>query len=158
MENDKVIKVGTAVPDFILKDQNDQEVKLSDLRGRKVLLSFHPMAWTSVCAEQMKSLEANFDEFEKLNTVPIGISIDTIPTKKAWAKELGLNKTSLLSDFWPHGSVARSLGLFHEKLGVSERANVLIDEQGKVSAIKVYPMKELPSIEEILEMVKDLDK
>ena len=54
--------------------------------------------------------------------------------------------------------VARSLGLFNEKLGVSERANVLIDEQGKVSAIRVYPMKDLPSIEEFLEMVRDLDK
>lgn len=71
--------------DFILRDQTDKEIHLSDLRGKKVLLSFHPQAWTSVCALQMKSLEENRERFEKLNTVALGLSVDTVPSKKAWA-------------------------------------------------------------------------
>ncbi len=100
MDNKEKIK------DFTLKDQHNDEFKLSDVREKIALLSFHPLAWTPVCAEQMKSLEENYHKFEELNTVPVGISVDSVPAKHAWAKELGLKKLKLLSDFWPHGYVA----------------------------------------------------
>jgi peroxiredoxin len=158
MEDNKVIKVGDAVPDFTLKDQNEKEIKLSELRGKRVLLSFHPMAWTGVCTDQMRSLEDKYDEFEKHNTVPLGISVDTVPTKKAWADDMGIQKTSLLSDFWPHGDVARSLGLFKEKSGISERANVLIDETGVVESVRVYPIKDLPDLQEILDHIREVER
>jgi len=105
-------KIGEKAKDFSLPDQNEKEFKLSKFRGKRVLLSFHPLAWTSVCSEQMKSLEKNEEAFDSLNTVAVGVSIDTVPSKKAWAESLGIKNTRLLSDFWPHGKVARKYGLF----------------------------------------------
>ncbi|WP_054841009.1 peroxiredoxin [Thermococcus peptonophilus] len=147
------MKVGEKAPDFALKDQNGEEFKLSDFRGKKVLLSFHPLAWTSVCEKQMKALDENYERFEKLNVVPVGISVDSVPTKKAWAEHMGgLKKLRILSDFWPHGEVAKLYDLFREDGGgFSERANVLVDEEGKVVFFKVYPISELPDLEEVFE-------
>ncbi len=147
------IKVGDTAKDFLLKDHNGQEVTLQGLSGKKVLLSFHPLAWTRVCAEQMKSLEANLERFSELNTVPLGISVDPGPSKKAWASEIGIEKTSLLCDFWPHGQVASDFGIFIEEKGISERANIIIDEKGKVVFIKIYPISELPYINEIIDQI-----
>jgi peroxiredoxin len=148
-----VIKKGDRAKEFTLKDQNDKDVQLSDFQEKKVLLSFHPLAWTSVCAEQMKALEAHKKEFEALNTVAFGLSIDTVPSKNAWAKELGIKNTLLLSDFWPHGKIAKAYGIFRETNGFSERANIVLDESHRVIFVKVYPLKELPDIEEILEVL-----
>ena len=146
--------MGDVAPDFVLKDNRAQDVRLSDFRGKKVLLSWHPLAWTGVCAKQMKALEENLAEFEKNNTVPLGMSIDSYPSKNAWAKELGIANVKLLADFWPHGKVAQDYGLFREVEGFSERANVLIDEAGKVVWVKVYEIPELPDIEEVLSKVR----
>jgi peroxiredoxin len=144
-----MIKVGQPAPDFVLKDHNKNEVKLSSFKGKKVLLSFHPLAWTKICAEQMKSLEANFHAFEELGATALGLSVDTIPSKHAWARELGVEKTRLLSDFWPHGAVAKIFGVFREKEGFSERANIIIDENQTVVFVKIYDLSQLPDIEEI---------
>ena len=127
---------------------------LIDFRGKKVLLSFHPLAWTEVCAEQMNSLEENQELFEKLNTVAFGISVDPIPSKKAWAKELGITHTRLLSDFWPHGEIAREYGIFRDKEGFSERANIIIDDKLEIIFFKVYPIHELPDIAEIIKVLE----
>lgn len=150
------VQPGDMAPDFILKDQNGKDFTLSELRGRRVLLSFHPLAWTGVCADQMKSLEENADSFESLNTVPVGVSIDSIPTKKAWAEQLGIKKVRLLCDHWPHGQVAKLYGLFREKEGFAERANVIVDEDGKVVFSKVYELSKLPDIEEIIGVLRAL--
>ncbi|HWR30759.1 MAG TPA: peroxiredoxin [Negativicutes bacterium] len=150
----KKIAVGDMAPDFVLKDNRVQDIRLSDYRGKKVLLAWHPLAWTGVCANQMKALEDNLPEFEKYNTVPLGMSIDSYPSKNAWAKELGIANVKLLADFWPHGKVAQDYGLFLEDKGFSERANVLIDETGKVIWVKTYDIPELPDIEEILSKVR----
>ena len=150
----KKIDVGDMAPDFTLKDNRVQDVSLAEYRGKKVLLSWHPLAWTGVCAQQMKSLEDNLAEFEKYNTVPLGMSIDSYPSKNAWAKELGVANVKLLADFWPHGKVAQDYGLFLDDKGFSARANVLIDEAGKVVWVKVYDIPELPDIEEVLTMVR----
>lgn len=145
------IQTGDKATEFILKDQHDMEVRLSDFQGKKVLLSFHPLAWTSVCAEQMKALEANKERFDGFNTVALGISIDTVPSKGAWAKELGIENTPLLCDFWPHGEVAQAYDIFREANGFSERANIILNEEHRVVFVKVYPIKELPDIEEIFQ-------
>jgi len=144
------VRVNEKAHDFKLRDQNGNEIRLSDLKGKKVLLSFHPLAWTRVCAEQMKSLEEKYDRFKDLNTVALGISVDTVPSKKAWAESLGIRNTSLLSDFWPHGDVAKLYGIFREKDGFSERANIILDEDRQVIFVKVYPRAQMPDIEEIL--------
>jgi len=148
------VKVGDKAKDFILRDQNGKELRLSKLKGKKVLLSFHPLAWTAVCAKQMKSLEKNQPIFKKLNTVALGMSVDTVPSKNAWAKSLKIKKTRLLADFWPHGRVAKLYGIFRAKQGFSERANIIIDEQQKVRLIKIYPIPQLPDINEIIEILE----
>ena len=147
-------KVGELAKDFTLKDQNGKEFKLSDHKDKKVLLSFHALAWTDVCAKQMKSLENNKAAFGSLNTIAVGLSVDSIPCKKAWADSLGIKETSLLSDFWPHGEVAKLFGIFREKQGVSERANIVVDESGKIVFLKIYPVAQLPDINEIINFLK----
>ncbi len=121
-----------------------------------MLLSFHPLAWTGVCAKQMQALEANKDALESLNTIPVGISVDSVPTKKAWAEHLGTKNIRLLSDFWPHGYVARLFGIFREKDGISERANIILDEKGKIAFFKVYELSQLPDIQEIIRVIEEL--
>ena len=150
------LKNGDVAPDFVLRDQSGKEFKLSYFRGKRVLLSFHPAAWTRVCSLQMQSLEANKDVFESLNTVAVGVSVDTIPSKKAWAKELGITSTRLLADFWPHGHVAKLYGIFRENDGISERANIILDEAGKVVFFKIYEISQLPDIQEVISFLRQL--
>jgi peroxiredoxin len=148
-----MIAVGSKAPDFILKDQDGKPVQLSELKGKKVLLSFHPLAWTRVCTEQMKSLEANYERLEKLNTIALGLSVDAVPTKKAWARDIAIEKIRLLSDFWPHGGVAKLYDIFREKDGFSERANIIVDENQRVIFAKTYPLSEVPDIEEVIKFL-----
>lgn len=152
----KPVETGVKAPDFTLEDIHEQNVSLSDYKGKKVLLSWHPLAWTGVCLDQMRSLEVNSEKFASLNTVPFGMSVDTGPSKKAWAAAASLKKTSLLCDFWPHGKVARDYGIFIEELGISERANIIIDENGIVKWVKVYPIAQLPDISEVLRVLSEI--
>jgi peroxiredoxin len=148
------LKVGDLAPDFKLKDQNGDDNSLSGFKGKKVLLSFHPLAWTGVCETQMKNLDLKYDELGKLNVVPLGISVDASPSKKAWAQNMKINKLKLLSDFWPHGEVARKYGIFDEENGFSKRANFLIDEEGKIEFVKVYELRDQPDLNEIMNYIK----
>ncbi len=145
-----IIEVGKKAPEFTLLDTLENPVHLSDYRGKKVLLSWHPLAWTSVCTDQMRSLERNKEKFKKLNTVPLGISVDPSASKHAWAAVLSIRETLLLSDFWPHGKVARDYGIFIEDWGTSGRANIIVDEEGIVRWAKLYETSELPDIDEVL--------
>lgn len=156
MAEKTIIKLGKSIKNFTLTDQFGQDFVLSNMKGRRVLLSFHPLAWTAVCARQMQALEKSKTIFDKLNTVAVGLSVDSVPSKAAWAKTLKIKETRLLADFWPHGNVARRLGLFREKNGFSQRANIIIDEAGKVCFVKVYPIGELPDIKEIIAFLKNL--
>jgi peroxiredoxin len=149
----EVVKKGKKLKDFKLKDHNGRDFILADCKGKRVLLSFHPLAWTSVCAQQMQSLEKNKKALDKLNTVAVGLSVDSVPCKAAWAKSLKIKNTRLLADFWPHGGVAKSLGILRAE-GVSERANIILNEAGKVMFVKIYPIKQLPDIGEILTVLK----
>ncbi len=151
MMAEKKVETGDAAPDFTLKDQNEQDVTLSDLKGKKkVVLSWHPLAWTSVCTVQMQDLEKHKEDFDRLNAVALGLSVDSAPSKKAWAEDMGVQATALLADFWPHGDVAQEYGIFREKNGFSERAVFVVDEDGVIRFKKVYPIREAPDIEEIL--------
>ena len=148
-----MISKGEKAPSFILEDNHGNMVKLSDLRGNKVLLSWHPLAWTGVCTDQMRALEANKDKLAALNTVALGMNVDPAPGKKAWAAVLTIRDTQLLSDFYPHGAVAKDFGVFLEDLGCSGRCNILLDEQGIVVWAKEYPMSQLPDMEEVLRAI-----
>ena len=149
-----MIGVGAKAPDFSLKDQSGKTVKLSGLAGKRVLLSFRPIAWTAVCHDQMKSLEDNHAQLDQLNAVALGIGVDSVPSNKAWADSMAIKNTKLLSDFWPHGAVAKAYGVFRENDGFSERANIVIDENGKVIFARTYPISEQPDIEEIIKLLQ----
>ncbi len=148
------LKTGDPAPDFTLKNQRGEDVSLKSLKGKKALLSWHPLAFTPVCELQMRGLEVKAAIFEELNTVALGLSVDTVPAKKAWAGQMRVEKTHLLADFWPHGGVAKQYDLFIEDKGISGRANILIDEQGKIEWIKVYEIGELPDIEAVIRHLK----
>ncbi len=148
------LKIGDKAPDFTLKNQDGQEVSLSSLKGKKVLLSFHPLAWTGVCAVQMKSLDIKQGELLQLNTVALGLSVDSVPSKKEWADFLELEHTDILADFWPHGDVAQKYDLFIDKLGFSGRANILIDEKGAIEWFRIYEIPEIPDLEEVIRHLK----
>ena len=149
-----MISVGTKAPDFALKDHNGKTVRLSDFKGKKVLLSFRPLAWTAVCHDQMRLLEETHLRFDELNTVALGIGVDSAPSNKAWAQSMDIKNTRLLSDFWPHGEVAKSYGIFRDKDGFSERANIITDEERKVVFAKIYPTSQLPDFEEIVKFLE----
>jgi peroxiredoxin len=150
------LKVGDVAPDFTLKDNHGKEAHLGDFRGMKVVLGFHPLAWTRVCAEQMQDLEASGDRLDKAGAIAFGLSVDSTFCKKAWAESLHISKTRLLSDFWPHGRVAEEYGIFNDQAGTSKRATVVLDAEGKVRWMKVYPNPERPNIDEIVEAVENL--
>src|SRR5687767_4088202 len=112
------LNVGEEAPDFELRSHRGGTVRLSDFRGRKnVVLAFHPLAFTPVCAAQMSSYENDFARFDSADTVVFGLSIDPQPSKAAWARELGIESFELLSDNHPYGEVARKYGVFREKEG-----------------------------------------
>jgi peroxiredoxin len=154
MEKNQRAKIGNEAIDFTIDDQNGTPFRLTDFKGKKILLSFHPLAWTSVCAQQMQSLEKNVKNFKKTHTVAVGVSVDSTPSKKAWAQSLGITHTRLLCDFWPHGDVAQQYGIFKEDEGISERANIIVDEHQKICFVKIYPISQLPDITEILRFLE----
>ena len=153
--SEKPVEVGDVAPDFTLKDQNEHEHKLSDLRGKQVVLSFHPLAWTRVCTIQMQDLEKHKADLDGLGAVALGISVDSQPCKKAWAQAIGVTETALLADFWPHGGVASLYGVFFDQFGFSQRAVFIVDEEGVVTFKKIYPTKQVPDILEILENLEE---
>jgi len=150
------IEIGKRAPNFTLEDQHKEEFTLRDYKDRtRVLLSFHPLAGTEVCADQMKALENSMRKFQEMNAVPVGISVDSVPSKKMWADKLGLKELRILSDFWPHGEVVKKYGLFIEEKGFSKRANVLVDEDQNIIFSKVYPLGEVPDVREIISVLKE---
>jgi peroxiredoxin len=150
-----MIELGSKAPNFSLRDQNGKTVKLSGIKEKKVLLSFRPLAWTPVCHDQMLALENNRLIFERLNTIPFGIGVDSAPSNKAWAQSMEIDHTRLLSDFWPHGEVSKAFGVFREGDGFSERANIIIDEKKNVVFARVYPMSQLPDFDEIMKFLME---
>ncbi len=156
IETPEEIKSGKKAPDFTLEDQRGKEFTLSDYEGRtRVLLSFHPLAGTEVCAKQMKSLESQMQKFQEFNVIPVGISVDPVPAKKLWAEKLGLEQLRILSDFWPHGEVSKKYGLFMDEEGFSKRANVMVDEDRDIIFSKVYPMSKAPDVREIINKFRE---
>jgi len=156
MRQSRMVQPGDPAKNFSLKDQNDKTFDLYEQTGKRILLSFHPLAWTEFCAAQMKSLEDKREVLTSLNCVPAGISVDSVPCKRAWASSLALKHTPLLCDFWPQGEVARKYGIFRDQNGFSERANVIVNEKQKVVFIKIYPVHSVPDIDEIIGVLEGM--
>ena len=87
------VQVGTTAPDFELGSHRGDTVRLSDFRGRKhVVIAFHPLAFTPVCATQMQNYEADQTWFGAHETHVLGISVDSVPAKIEWAKTLDVRR------------------------------------------------------------------
>jgi peroxiredoxin (alkyl hydroperoxide reductase subunit C) len=131
-----VIEVGTEAPDFTLKDQNGQPVSLSSFRGsgkgaRNVLLVFFPLAFTGICQGELDEIRDRLSEYQNDDTATLAISVGPPPTHKVWATQSNYT-FPVLSDFWPHGAVATTYGVFNDDAGFANRGTFVIDRTGVV--------------------------
>ncbi len=150
------LSVGDVAPDFELASHRGGAVSLSSLRGqRNLVIAFHPLAWTPVCANQMTNYERDREWFEAHDAHVLGISVDAGPTKIEWAKSLGGISFDLLSDFHPQGAVAAKFGVARDD-GISERAVFVVDKQGVIAFSKVYDIPTLPDNAEVRQAIERL--
>jgi peroxiredoxin len=133
------IAVGDIAPDFTLKDQNGKDVTLSSFRGEQnVVLVFYPFTFTGVCEGELCSLRDDLSDFESSSAQVLALSCDSQFAQQQWAKAQGFD-FPVLSDFWPHGAVARAYGVFNEQLGCANRATYVIDKHGIVVDVFASP-------------------
>ncbi|MBK0421244.1 peroxiredoxin [Leucobacter sp. CSA2] len=129
-----VIAAGAEAPDFTLSDQHGEELTLSELVTEgPVALVFFPLAFSGICTDELCELRDNIAVFQDSKVRLLGISVDSVWTLKAFAEAEGYD-FSILSDFWPHGGVAKEYGVFVEEAGIATRATVLIGTDRKVVA------------------------
>src|SRR2546426_5949140 len=122
----KGLSPGTQAADFTLLNGKGQPVKLIDYRGRNVVLAYYPADWSPVCTSQLALIQETLEEIHGHNAEVLGISVDGPYCHRAWADRQRIT-FPLLSDFWPHGEVARRYGVFRDKEGFSDRALFFID-------------------------------
>ncbi len=152
------VKVGDRAPDFTLPSLSSEKISLSRYRGKKnVVLSFVPAAWTPVCSDQWPGYNIAKDIFEQNNAILLGITVDNIPTLFAWTHQMGKLWFSVLSDFWPHGAVAKRYGVLRSN-GVSERALFVIDKNGIIRYIDVHDINKRPPLEDLAGALEKLGK
>lgn len=116
-------------PEFSLQDQHGQTISNTDLRGAPAVLVFYPYAFSGICSSELGELQAASGDFTAAGARVLAISVDTIFALRTFADQLGLG-FSLLSDFWPHGAVARSFGVFDEERGCAIRGSFVLDADG----------------------------
>ncbi len=129
-----VLEVGAVAPDFTLSDQHGEELTLSELvNDGPVALVFFPLAFSGICTGELCELRDNLQLFEEGGVRLLGISVDSTHALKAWAASEGYD-FSILSDFWPHGAVAKDYGVFVEETGFATRGTLLIGEGREILA------------------------
>ena len=152
------VKVGDQSPNFALASISGENVSLSQYRGKKnVVLSFVPAAWTPVCSDQWPGYNIAKGIFDQHDAVLLGITVDNIPTLFAWTNQMGKLWFSVLSDFWPHGAVAKKYGVLRSN-GVSERALFVIDKKGMIRYIDVHDINKRPPLEDLAVALEKLKK
>ncbi len=147
---------GTVAPDFELNSTPDQKLKLSDLKGKKVILAFYPADWSPVCGDQMALYNETLKFFHKHNAELIGISVDSKWCHLAFSQDRKLH-FPLLADFEPKGSVARTYGVYDEQEGQTKRALFVIDEAGVICWNYLSPVGMNPGADGILDALEALD-
>jgi len=130
--------VGDIAPDFTLKDQHNNEVTLSALRGKPVVIVFYPFTFTGVCEGELCEIRDDPGAFARADAQVLAISCDTRHAQRTWAEQQGYT-FPVLSDFWPHGAVAKEYGVFNEALGCANRATFVLDGDGKISSTFASP-------------------
>ncbi|AQA04772.1 peroxiredoxin [Mycobacterium sp. MS1601] len=127
-----MLPIGSAAPDFSLKDQNGRAVSLGAYRGSKnVLLVFFPLAFTGICQGELDAIRDNLARYENDSTAVLALSVGPPPTHKVWATQSHFT-FPVLSDFWPHGAVAQSYGVFNDVAGVPNRGTFVVDRSGTI--------------------------
>ena len=140
------VEVGQEAPDFELKDQHGQPVRLSSFRGAKnVVLVFYPLAFSGVCSGELCAMRDDFPEADRDDVALLTVSVDSTWVHRIWAENEGF-EFGLLSDFWPHGGVAKSYGVFDEDRGVSVRGTFIIGKDGVVHWKVVTPIPQARDI------------
>ncbi len=143
------IAVGDSAPEFTLKDQSQEEVKLSDFKGkRNVVLIFYPLDFSPVCTDEHACFVNDMKRFEQLDAQVLGVSVDSVWAHKAFAEKMGI-RYPLLADFQPRGAVADSFGVFFPNLGISGRAIAIINKAGKIAWFKNYDFTSVPDMKEV---------
>lgn len=151
------VAVGDVAPDFELKDQHGAPVSLSGLRGRKnVVLVFYPLAFSGVCSQEMRAMRDSFPESDREDVEVLAVSVDSTYALRSWADAEGYS-FEMLSDFWPHGGVARSYGVFDEKAGYAMRGTFIIDKAGIVRWKVLAPVLQTRDIADYQKVLADLD-
>jgi mycoredoxin-dependent peroxiredoxin len=140
------VEVGQQAPDFELKNQHGTPVRLSSFRGKKnVVLVFYPLAFSGVCTGELTAMRDEFPEVTRDDVELLTVSVDSGFALRAWSDAEHF-AFSLLSDFWPHGDVARSYGVFDDNLGIATRGTFIIDTDGVVRWKVVNPVPEARDI------------
>ena len=140
------VEVGQQAPDFELKDQHGAPVRLSSFRGKKnVVLVFYPLAFSGVCTGELTAMRDEFPETTRGDVELLTVSVDSGFALRAWSDAEHF-AFSLLSDFWPHGDVARSYGVFDDNLGIATRGTFIIDTDGVVRWKVVNPVPQARDI------------
>jgi mycoredoxin-dependent peroxiredoxin len=150
------VEVGDQAPDFELKDQHGSLVKLSDFRGQKnVVLVFYPLAFSGVCSGEMCAMRDDFPEVTGDDAELLTVSVDSTHSHRVWADQEHFS-FELLSDFWPHGAVAREYGVFDEKAGFAVRGTFIIDKNGVVRWKVVNPTPQARDIADYQKALAEL--
>jgi peroxiredoxin len=143
------ISVGSAAPDFVLKDQTQKDIKLSDYKGRKnVVIVFYPLDWSPVCTNEHVCLVNDMKRFEQLDAQVLGISVDSVWSHKAFADKMGIHYP-LLADFHPRGAVGEKFGVYLTDKGITGRAIAVVDRSGKLVWFKNYDIPTVPDLQEV---------
>jgi len=152
------VKVGDRAPQFTLPGVSGEKTSLKQYQGkRNVVLSFVPAAWTPVCSDQWPGYNIVKDIFDQNDAILLGITVDNIPTLFAWTNQMGNLWFPILSDFWPHGAVAKKYGVLRSN-GVSERALFIIDKKGIIRYIDVHDINKRPPLEDLVNALEKLNK
>jgi peroxiredoxin len=150
------IEIGDEAPDFELPDQHGTPVKLSSFRGAKnVVLVFYPLAFSGVCSGELCALREDFPEVNSGDVALLTVSVDSVFTHRAWSDQENF-QFSLLSDFWPHGGVARQYGVFDEAKGIATRGTFVIDKNGIVRWSVVNPVPQARDIADYQKALAEL--
>ncbi|MFF3441079.1 peroxiredoxin [Streptosporangium sp. NPDC002721] len=149
------IEVGGQAPDFELRDQHGTPVKLSEHRGKKIVLIFYPFAFSGVCGSELDAVRDEFVADLPEDVKVLTISVDSIFAHRAWADQKGYT-FSLLSDFWPHGQVARAYGVFDDEKGCAGRGTFVIDGEGVVRWRVMNPISRARDVAEYHKVLAEL--
>ncbi|MGA9652169.1 redoxin domain-containing protein [Pedobacter sp.] len=151
-----MLEIGNKAPDFTLYATPDQQLKLSELKGKKVVIAFYPADWSPVCGDQMALYNEMLSFFRKYNAELIGVSVDSKWCHLAFTQDRKLH-FPLLADYEPKGSVSKAYGIYDEVEGHSQRAIFIVDEQGIIQWNYLSPVGLNPGADGIFEALKGLN-